>query len=163
MKYYFPLRTCVLVLSFQNNLNRGLEGCILKSKDGKWKNGKFNYQIKMKLEMDIDLLIADFNWGTKGTKNENVISSLRCCSSDGLLWTSPAGMTESLMQKITNNQEEWLGKIITVTCSGLTKDVNGNYATLHPRVGAKIYRDDKTVADSLEDILNIERMAKGLK
>ena len=151
------------LMFFQNCLERGLEGSILKAKDGKWINSKPKTQVKMKLEIDLDLLIADFNWGTKGTKNENVISSLRCCSSDGLLWTSPAGMTESLMQKITNNQEEWLGKIITITCSGLTKDVNGNYATLHPRVGAKMYRDDKTVADSLEDILNIERMAKGLK
>lgn len=150
------------LINFQLNLERGLEGSILKAKDGKWKNGKPITQVKMKLEIDLDLLIADFNWGTKGTKNENVISSLRCCSSDGLLWTNPSGMTESLMQKITDNQEEWLGKIITVTCSGLTKDVNGNYATLHPRVGAKMYRDDKTVADSLEDIINIENAAKGL-
>ena len=47
---------------------------ILKAYDGEWKDGKPNWQIKMKLEMDVDLRIVGFNYGTKGTKNENVIN-----------------------------------------------------------------------------------------
>jgi len=151
------------LVCFQNNLNRGLEGCILKAKDGKWKNGKFSYQIKMKLEMDVDLRIIGFNFGTKGTKNENVVSSLECVSSDGKLWTNPAGIDETTMQKITNNMDEWRDKILTVKCSGMTRNAEGFYSLLHPRIASKMYRDDKHVADSLEDIINIERMAKGLK
>lgn len=149
--------------NFQLNLERGLEGSILKAKDGKWKDGKPKWQIKMKLEIDLDLKIVGFNYGAKGTKNEHVVSSLTCQSSDGLLETCPAGLAEEMMERITDNQEEWLGKIITITCSGLTRDVNNNYSTLHPRVSSKIYRDDKTAADPLNDILAIENAAKGLK
>ena len=147
---------------FQNCLERGLEGSILKSKDGKWKDGKPKWQVKMKLEMDVDLRILGFNYGTKGTKNENVISSLECVSSDGKLWTNPAGIDEKTMQIITNNMEEWRNKIITVKGSGITRNAEGFYSLLHPRIASKIYRDDKTVADSLEDIINIEKMLKGL-
>lgn len=151
------------LIYFQECLERGLEGCILKAKDGKWKDGKPKWQIKMKMEMDIDLQIIDFNYGTKGTKNENVISSIICQSSDKLLKTVPAGMSEKMMDDVTKNIEEWRGKIITVKCSGLTQDANKNYATLHPRVNSNKFRDDKTIADSLEDIIKIEKMCKGIK
>ncbi len=148
---------------FQSCLERGLEGSILKAKDGKWKDGKPKFQIKLKLEIELDLEIVDFNYGTKGTKNEHVISSLVCQSSDSLLETCPAGLTEDTMMRITENLNEWHNKIISVKCSGITKNADGNYSTLHPRLNAKIYRDDKTIADSLEQILLIEAAAKGLK
>ena len=67
------------------------------------------------------------------------------------------------MEKITTHADEWMNKIITIKCSGVTQNAEGFYSLLHPRIASKMYRDDKTVADSLEDILNIERMAKGLK
>jgi ATP-dependent DNA ligase len=44
---------------------RGLEGTIIKAANAGWKDGK-PYQIKMKLEMDIDLRIVGFNYGSKG-------------------------------------------------------------------------------------------------
>jgi hypothetical protein len=62
----------------------------------------------MKLEMDIDLRIVGFNYGSKGTKNESVISVLQLESECGLLKTAPGGMTEAMMADITNRQEEWV-------------------------------------------------------
>jgi DNA ligase-1 len=47
---------------------RGLEGTIIKAANAGWKDGKPTYQIKMKLEMDIDLRIVGFNYGSKGTR-----------------------------------------------------------------------------------------------
>ena len=90
---------------FQSCLERGLEGSILKAKDGKWKDGKPKWQVKMKLEIDLDLRIIGFNFGTKGTKNENVVSSLECCSSDSLLFTNPGGIDEKTMFIITKNMD----------------------------------------------------------
>ena len=148
---------------FQSCLERGLEGCILKSKDGKWKDGKPKWQIKMKLEMEVDLRIIGFNFGTKGTKNENVVSSLECVSRDAKLWTNPAGIDEKTMEKITKNIDEWRDKILAIKCSGITQNAEGFYSLLHPRIAAKIYRDDKIEADSLEEIINIEKMCKGIK
>ncbi len=143
---------------FQDILATGQEGTILKDAKGAWKDGKPNWQIKMKLEMDVDLRIVGFNYGTG--KNEKVISSVNAESADGKLFTRPTGMNEGLMQHITENQEALMGTIIEVKCSGLSHDSNGNYALLHPVF--KQLRDDKDTCDSLESIMAIENMAKGL-
>jgi hypothetical protein len=145
---------------FQDALDRGLEGTILKSTSGTWKDGKPNWQVKMKLEMSIDLKIVGFNYGTKGTKNENVISTLQTESSCGLLKTNPSGMKEKMMNQVTNNQESLMGTIVEIRCCGLSQDSDGNWSTLHPSV-VKL-RDDKDTCDSLESAQEIEDMAKGL-
>ena len=110
--------------------------------------------------MNVDLKIVGFNYGTKGTKNENVISSLVCESSDGLLKTQPQGLKEKDMQYITDNQEKLLGSIIEVKCSGLSNDSSGAYSLLYPAF--KGFRDDKIKADSLEEIVANEKMIKGV-
>jgi len=134
------------------------EGTILKAYDGLWKDGKPTWQIKMKLEMDVDLRITGFNLGTKGTKNEFVVSSFNVESSDGLVKTRPQGLKEDMMKYITENQDNLLGKVIQVKCNGLSNDRNGNFSLLFPSfVGI---RDDKDTCDSLESIREIEDMVK---
>ena len=145
---------------FISTLGRGLEGTILKSLDSEWKDGKPKWQIKMKLEIDLDLEIVGFNYGTPGSKNENVISSLTVKSSCGNVVTRPGGIDESTMEFITENQDSLMGSIITMKCCGLSHDNLGNYSTLHPVF--KSIRDDKTIADSLEQIIEIENAAKSL-
>lgn len=145
---------------FTEVLSKGLEGTILKSNVGGWKDSKPNWQIKMKLEIDIDMKITGFNYGTPGTKNENLISSLVVESSCGKVVTRPGGITESDMEYITNNQKSLLGSIIEMKCCGLSKDSEGNYSTLHPVF--KLIRQDKDIADSFEQIVSIENMAKSL-
>lgn len=145
---------------FQKMLARGEEGTILKGSDGKWKDGKPKWQVKFKIEMDVDLKIVGFNYGTKDTKNEHVISSLTVQTEDGILETKPAGITEKDMKFITENQEALLNTIIEAKCSGLSSDREGNYALLHPVF--KGFRDDKTVADTLEQVKANEEMIKAL-
>lgn len=145
---------------FKDLLNSGEEGTVLKSKTGFWKDGKPNWQIKLKLEMNLDLKIVGFNFGTKGTKNENVVSSLNVESSCGLLKTRPQGLNEKTMVSITENMDNLLGTIIEVKCSGLSNDSNGNYSLLYPAF--KKYRDDKSVANSLEECIEIQNSALGL-
>ena len=144
---------------FQSMLNKGFEGTILKAYDGEWKDGKPNWQVKMKLEMDVDLKIVGFNYGTG--KNANVISSVNAESADGKVFTRPTGINEEMMQYITDNQDKLLGTILEVKCCGLSNDSDGNYALLHPVF--KSLRDDKNTCDTLESIKEIEAMAKGLK
>ena len=50
--------------------------------------------------------IIGFNYGTSGTKNENVISSLTVKSSCGNVITRPGGISESDMDYITSNQDK---------------------------------------------------------
>lgn len=145
---------------FQAKLAAGLEGTILKAHDGVWKDGKPNHQCKMKLSMDVDLKIVGYNFGTKGTKNESVISSLIVESSCGRVRTQPTNMTEKVMKHITENKDKLIGSILECKCSGLSKDRDGNYSLLYPNY--KELRTDKTTCDSLESIIEIENMLKGV-
>lgn len=146
------------MIHFQENLNKGQEGTILKASMGTWKDGKPNWQVKMKLEMDVDLKIVGFNYGTG--KNVNVISSVNAESSDGKVFTRPTGINEEMMEYITKNQKKLEGMILEVKCCGLSQDSTGNYSLLHPVF--KTLRDDKTTCDSLQSIQEIEAAAKGL-
>ena len=148
------------IAHFQDILARGDEGTILKAYDGEWKDGKPTWQIKMKLELTLDLVITGFNYGTKGTKNENVVSSLNAETSCGKLKTRPQGLKEDLMVEITENQEKLLGTIIEVKCSGLSFDSSGAYSLLYPAF--KHFRDDKLEANSLDECIEIQNAAIGL-
>jgi len=99
---------------FLDTQKRGLEGTIIKDSHAGWKDGKPTYQIKMKLEMDMDLRIVGFKYGNKGTKNETVISVLELESECGKLKTAPAGMTEAMMADVTARQEELLGTVVQI-------------------------------------------------
>jgi hypothetical protein len=145
---------------FKEVLALGEEGTILKAWDGEWKDGKPTWQIKLKLELTLDLVITGFNYGTKGTKNENVVSSLNAETSCGKLKTRPQGLKEDLMKEITKNQDNLLGTIIEVKCSGLSFDNTGAYSLLYPAF--KHFRDDKSEANSLDECIEIQNAALGL-
>lgn len=144
---------------FQEQINQGHEGTIVKSLSGQWKDGKPTHQIKIKLDITFDLRITGFRYGTG--KNSHVISTVEAESEDGLLKTAPTGIPEKTMKWITENQDSLLGKILEVKCSGVSQNEKGEYSTLHPVFNE--IRDDKSVADTLQQILDIEAMAKGLK
>ena len=109
----------------------------------------------------MDMRIIGFNYGTKGSKNEFLISSLQCESDCGIVKTDPAGLTEERMNYITENQDKIMGTIVEVQCSGLSQNSSGDWSTLHPRFME--LRDDKDTCDDLASMQEIEDMAKGLK
>jgi len=149
-------------IHFKDVMDRGLEGTILKSVHDGWRDGKPSFCVKLKLEMEVDLVITGFNYGTKGTKNESVISSFNAESSCGKLKTRPQGLTEDKMKYITDNQDKLLNTIISVKCNGVSKPKNSDiYALMYPAFIEFRY-DEKTVADSVEEILNIEKAAMAL-
>ena len=145
---------------FLDAQKRGLEGTIIKSSEAGWKDGKPTYQIKLKLEMNMDLRIIGFEYGNKGTKNEHVISRIKLESSCGKLKTAPSGMTEEMMKDITERQEELVGTVVEIRCCGLSQDSDGNWSTQHPSIVE--LRSDKDTCDSLESCIEIENMAKGM-
>lgn len=145
---------------FNEALARDEEGVIVKALDGVWRDGKHGKQIKLKVEFTIDLKITKFNYGNKGTKNENVISSLTCESSCGQLVANAHGITEDIMDYITENQDTLIGTIVEVKCNGLTTNQNGGNSVNYPAL--KGFRTDKTTADSLEECIVIDQASKGL-
>ena len=138
---------------FEEVVGRNGEGTVVKSIDGVWADKKPNYQIKVKKEINLDLEIIGFNYGTG--KNLHLISSLNVKSSDGKLLTSPTGINEDDMVYITDHQQELIGKIVEVKCSGISQDSEGNYSALHPVF--KYIRDDKDVANSLGECIEIDK------
>jgi hypothetical protein len=137
------------------------EGIVLKTKDGVWCNKKPSYQLKLKLEFEVEMRIVGFNKGKKGTKNENWYSSLQVESEDGIMKVEPGGMKESIMKDITENCEKYLNTIVTVKANGLTLNKQGGRSLFHPRVVA--FRHDKEVANTIDEIKSVELMAMGLK
>jgi DNA ligase-1 len=140
---------------FKEIVSRNGEGTVVKSTDGVWADKKPTYQIKVKKELNLDLQVIGFNYGTKGTKNEHLISSLNVRSSEGKLLTSPGGINEDDMAYITDHQQELINRIVEVKCSGVSQDSDGNYSALHPVF--KMFRDDKDVANTLEECIEIDK------
>ena len=146
------------IAHFNELVNRGEEGTILKSLLGFWEDKKPVHQIKMKLEMTVDMKIAGFNEGNG--KYVGMLGSLICESSDGLVKADPYAFSDTQRQEIWDNKDKYLNTIVEVKCNGLSSDRDGNYSLLHPVF--KTFRDDTTV-DDLQSIKDNQDMVMGLK
>lgn len=145
---------------FQEALEDGLEGTIVKDLEGEWKDGKPNWQVKMKLDMNVDLKAVELVFGNEGTKNENRISRIKMVSSCGLLVTQPSNMPEELMDDITANPEKYQNAIYEVNCKGLSQNSKGDWSLMHPSIIKE--RDDKDTFNSLVEAQEIEEAAKNI-
>lgn len=141
---------------YSDALSRGLEGTIIKNPDGVWKNGTSKDQVKMKLEVDVDLKIVGFIPG-KG-KNESTFGSITCESSEGLLSVNVSGFKEKKQrgimtrEEIWNNRDKLMGTIMTVRANAIMKPTKSNdrYSLFLPRFVE--FRNDKTDADSMNRV-----------
>ena len=145
---------------FQEALQDELEGTIVKDLEGGWKDGNPNWQVKMKLDMNVDLKAVELVFGNEGTKNEHRISRIKLVSSCGLLTTQPSNMPEELMDEITANPEKYQNAIYEVNCKGLSQKKTGEWSLMHPSIVEP--RFDKETYDSLEDAKAIEEAAKNI-
>lgn len=146
---------------FKELLDRGEEGSVLKGLNEVWKDGKPAYQIKMKMEMNIELKIVGFNIGKEKTKYEKTLGSLQVESEDGLLSTNMSGINDNMRDEFWLNKSNYLGKIVTVKCNGISYNREGGVSLLYPNFIE--VRNDKTVADTLEQIREIEKSVITLK
>lgn len=145
---------------FNKKVSENKEGIIIKGLSAYWKDGKPNWAIKIKMNFSVELRIIGFNEGKKGTRFENNLGSLVCSSEDGLLNTDPAGITDEIRQYIWDNKEKLIDTIVEVECSGISKNNKNEYSVLHPRF-IKL-RDDRTKANTLAEILQIEQSVKSI-
>ena len=141
-------------------LQKGEEGIIVKDANGYWKDGKHKISQKFKLVMDLDLVIKDYKFGNAGSKYENKVNRLVLESADGKLKTTTSGVDEKTMDILTKNKDKLVGKIATITCSGLSQNSDGSWSVLHPRF--KELRDDKDTANTFEECKEIENSSKTL-
>lgn len=97
---------------FEECLSRGDEGTMLKNMDSVWEDKRSPNLIKFKAEKDADLKITQWNEG-KG-KWEGMVGSLVCESKDGEVVVNISGFTDKEREDITNNIDDYIGRIITV-------------------------------------------------
>lgn len=136
---------------FREMLLAGKEGTVMKEMHSGWKDGTSKFQVKRKLNVDVELIVIDFEEG-KG-KNEATFGSLICQTSDGLLEVSVSGFTDALRLEIHKNRDNWLGSIITVRFNAIMRGSEEHklHSLFLPRFVE--LRMDKSEADSFDRVV----------
>ncbi len=138
-------------------MNKGFEGTVLKDFEMVFKDGTSKQQLKLKLEIDLEMRIVGFKDGRKGTKREGKIGSILFENDDRTIRGACSGMSDDDLDYFTENKDKILNKIMTVQCNDLSKaKKNDYYALSHPRFIE--IRNDKTETDSLEKAFEIRQM-----
>lgn len=137
-------------------IQQGKEGTIIKERHGIWKDGTSKHQVKLKLEVDVDLEVAKILSGKVGSKNEGKPGSLTCISKCGKLKVDVTVKNDELRQRIMDDPNDWLGRIIAVRANTILNPskLNSYYTLFLPRMVEPDYRIDKDIADTLEEIKN---------
>ena len=139
-------------------MTAGYEGAILKDRDAIFRDGTSPQQLKLKLEIDVDVRITGFKEGTPGTKREATFGAMTFETDDGQIKGRTSGFTDAQLEDFNSRREELIGQIMTVTCNDITKGRDNDYHALsHPRFIE--LRNDKTDTDTLERALETKEMA----
>ena len=143
-------------------MEQGLEGGVLKDKNNVFKNGTSGTQLKIKLKVDAEMRITGFTDGTIGTKREGKIGAIQFSNDEGTIKGQCSGFSDEELDLFTKNKDNLIGRIISVEFNDIVKSENNDYYALsHPRFIE--IRNDKDETDTLEKVIQLRNMAKGLK
>jgi DNA ligase-1 len=139
---------------FSETLAKGLEGTVVKHPDMPWFDGDSKFQVKYKVEFDVDLKITGFNPGEPGKRTEATFGSLICESACGTLQVGVSGLKREMETYLHENRALVTGGVITVRANDIVmpSDSSTLYALSHPRFVE--LRRDKGEADTLPHIIN---------
>jgi hypothetical protein len=131
---------------FQNYLNEGKEGIILKDSSSKWESKRSKGQIKFKAELDVDLKVMGVIAGAG--KYADMIGSLYCESADGIVKVYVgSGFSD---EQRSAAPSEYQDKIISVKYNARIKNSSGDESLFLPIFLET--RLDKNEADLAKDI-----------
>lgn len=129
---------------FNMALAEGEEGVIVKNGDSIWENKRSKYQVKMKAELEADLLVEGVIEGSG--RIEGLVGSLSCTTKDGNLKVNVgSGLTDEDRKK---SPDEFIGKIISVKYNEKIKDKNSDTFSLFLPIFQEL-RLDKSEADNI--------------
>lgn len=132
---------------FNKYLQLGMEGTILKDRNGIWEDKRSKGQIKFKGELECDLKVVEWEEGTG--KNKGRLGNLILESSDGRIRVGVGtGFTDTERDTI---KPDIVGKIVSIKYNERIQDKRGNVESLFLPVFVEI-REDKTMADSSLEI-----------
>ena len=149
---------------FNEIVNRGDEGTVIKSEKLTHKDGDSKLQQKVKLEIEIDVRITGLSEGNKGSKNEDYFAGIEYSNDEGTIKGSVGvtSLTEETRDWFHENRDLVIGNVMSVLCNDITKGRdNDYYAMSHPRY--KELRGESKETDTLERALEQKEMAMELK
>lgn len=131
---------------------KGLEGTVVKDTNAIWEDGDSAWQVKMKEEAEIDLVIIGFKEGNG--RLAGTFGSMQAATSCGMLETGVSGITDEKRAEINAKREWMIGKVITVKCNSIQVNKKGGK---HSVSLARFVEErfDKQEADSYEDVIRI--------
>jgi DNA ligase-1 len=134
----------------------GKEGTVLKNGAGFWKDtsGGNPDVVKLKLEVDVDLITKGILDGEDGTKNEGRPGRIRMETLDGLLSVNVAVKNEKLRDAIEADPVSFLERVWAVRFNEIMEpsDSNPLHSLFLPRMVEDWFRTDKDLPDSLEEV-----------
>jgi DNA ligase-1 len=133
---------------YRKKLAEGKEGAIVKKLTAIWRDGTSREQIKLKLEVCVELKVTGYNGGTG--KYEGMLGSLVCESHCGELQVDVSGRGDDMRKNFAI--EDWDGAIVTVKANAIMPpgDSNPRHSLFLPIFVER--RTDKGVADTLAQI-----------
>jgi hypothetical protein len=132
---------------FEEMLQRGEEGIILKDKNGIWEDKRSKGQIKFKGELECDLKIVAVEEGTG--KYAGMLGAILCESSDGVIKVSVgSGFTDQQRKDLWG--KNIVDKVAAIKYNMRIKNKSGEESLFLPIVLE--VRDDKEDADSSKSI-----------
>ena len=136
--------------------SEGGEGTVFKDPWAPWQDGTSPWQVKVKLEVDVDLRITGLAPGTG--KFASTFGSLIVETSDSLLVTKASGLKDKERQDIFDNWPRDQGAIATVRANDLSEIPGQTAALMHGRFVE--IRKDKSQADTLDQVRDQFESAK---
>lgn len=135
---------------YRDLLRQGKEGVILKSPEAIWQDSTSKDQVKLKLEVPVELRVVGFNEGTG--KYAGSLGSLICQSNCGELVVNVNGRTDAMRAQVWADREGWLDAIVTVKANSIMSPEKSDepHSLFLPVFLER--RADKSVADSLVSI-----------
>lgn len=135
---------------YNNIIDKGGEGIVLKNVMTKWEDKRSKDQIKIKAENECDLKIKELEEGEGKYKGK--LGAFVCVSSDGLLEVN-VGLGFSDEQRVEYFNEDMIGKIVAVKFNEVIEKEGSNIKSLYIIRFIEV-RTDKSKADSLKSIEN---------
>jgi ATP-dependent DNA ligase len=127
---------------YQQKLDEGEEGIILKEEDRPWEDKRVKHQIKLKAELEADLLCTGTTPGTG--KYHGMIGALEVASADGKVKCSVGtGLSD---EERRSDPREFVGKVVAVKYNALITDKKTAAHSLFLPVFVEV-RLDKDTAD----------------
>ena len=129
---------------FQEALDAGQEGVIVKNTDSIWEDKRSKHQVKMKVELEADLLVTAWNEGAG--KYKGLMGSVTAVTDNGQLEVNVGSGFNDEDRKML--PEDIVGKIITVKYNEVIQDKNKDTKSLFLPIFVEI-RLDKDKADNI--------------